>query len=302
MGGGDRTSPDGLLIGQCLVTREENQCYGRSKKKTKATIHTCSFQNATATCEVGGERGGQRHPTKRPGGLTELSPQARPGPPRPERPLTGVRGQAPADGEDLPEVLVLLRKALLQPLQLAQALAALVLHGAHVLDEVQLGLGGVAAQDAVVVAALAFHAALVLLQVLRGERRGHTQVIGLLPGCALCSSRSPSQQLSEDWQQADAHSRLPHASPPLSLLRAENADGLDLPHTTGCPAILRSGVNELQPAGQIQRAVFINKVSMEHSHVGEVSVAAFKTVEWLQQRLYDLQRLNCNSLALYRRS
>lgn len=102
----------------------------------------------------------------------ELSGQAHPGPPRRERPLTGVRGRAPADGEDLPQVLVLLRKALLQPLQLAQALAALVLHGAHVLDEVQLGLGGVAAQDTVVVAALTLHTALVLLQVLPGERRG----------------------------------------------------------------------------------------------------------------------------------
>ena len=97
-------------------------------------------------------------------------------PPRPEhrghlwpaRPLTRVGGGAPADGEDLPQVLVLLGEALLQPLQLAQALAALVFHGAHVLDEVELGLGGVAAQDAVVVAALALHATLVLLQVLRG--------------------------------------------------------------------------------------------------------------------------------------
>ena len=89
-----------------------------------------------------------------------------PGPPVLARPLTGVGGGAPPDGEDLPQVLILLRKALLQPLQLAQALAALMLHGAHVLDEVELGLGGVLAQDAVVVAALALHAALVLLQVL----------------------------------------------------------------------------------------------------------------------------------------
>lgn len=87
---------------------------------------------------------------------------------RPTRPLTGVSGGAPADGEDLPQVLILLGEALLQPLQLAQALAALVLHGAHVLDKVELGLGGVAAQDAVVVTALALHAALALLQVLRG--------------------------------------------------------------------------------------------------------------------------------------
>lgn len=40
------------------------------------------------------------------------------------------------------------------------------------LDEVELGLGGVVAQDAVVIAALPLHAALVLLQVLRGQRRG----------------------------------------------------------------------------------------------------------------------------------
>lgn len=82
------------------------------------------------------------------------------------RPLTWLGGGAPADGEDLPQVLVLLRETLLQPLQLPQALAALVLHGAHVLDEVELGLGGIVAQDAVVVAALALHSALVLLQVL----------------------------------------------------------------------------------------------------------------------------------------
>lgn len=85
--------------------------------------------------------------------------------------LTWVSGGAPADGEDLAQVFILLRKALLQPLQLSKALAALVLHGAHVLDEVELGLGGVVAQDAVVIAALPLHAALMLLQVLRGQRR-----------------------------------------------------------------------------------------------------------------------------------
>lgn len=93
-------------------------------------------------------------------------------PPVPTSPLTWVGGGAPADGEDLAQVLVLLWKALLQPLQLAQALAALVLHGAHVLNEVELGLGGVAAQDTVVVAALTLNTALVLLQVLRGQRTG----------------------------------------------------------------------------------------------------------------------------------
>lgn len=92
----------------------------------------------------------------------------------PVRPLTRIGGGAPADGEDLPQVLVLLGKALLQPLQLAQALAALVLHGAHVLDEVQLGLGGVVAQDAVVIATFALHSALVLLQVLRGAEERDT--------------------------------------------------------------------------------------------------------------------------------
>lgn len=86
--------------------------------------------------------------------------------------LTWVSGGAPADGEDLAEVFILLREALLQPLQLAQALAALMLHGAHVLDEVELGLGGVVAQDTVVVAALPLHATLMLLQVLRGRKRG----------------------------------------------------------------------------------------------------------------------------------
>lgn len=112
------------------------------------------------------DRRSQRHQSKalrRPHGG---QPPAQPGPHRPGRSLTWVSGRAPADGEDLPQVLVFLRKALLQPLQLAQALAALVLHGAHVLDEVQLGLGGVVAQDTVVVAALALHAALMLLQVL----------------------------------------------------------------------------------------------------------------------------------------
>lgn len=92
--------------------------------------------------------------------------------------LTWVSGGAPADGEDLAQVFVLLRKALLQPLQLAQTLAALMLHGAHVLDEVELGLGGVVAQDAVVIAALPLHAALVLLQVLRGQRRATLKAPG----------------------------------------------------------------------------------------------------------------------------
>lgn len=101
--------------------------------------------------------------------------------------LTWVSGGAPADGEDLAQVFILLREALLQSLQLAQALAALVLHGAHVLDEVELGLGGVVAQDTVVVAALALHAALMLLQVLQGQRRG------TLPGSGIQTHRGTSQ-------------------------------------------------------------------------------------------------------------
>lgn len=97
--------------------------------------------------------------------------------------LTWVGRGTLADGEDLPQVLVLFRKAFLQPLQLAQALTALVLHGAHMLDEVELGLGGVIAQDAVVVAALTLHATLMLLQVLREQRRGTCpgSVTGSLP-------------------------------------------------------------------------------------------------------------------------
>lgn len=134
----------------------------------KATIPACPFRtpwsavrlvmDVTASCTEPKPSGGHC-----PGGR---------GLPMPTRPLTGVGGGAPTDGEDLPQVFILLRKALLQPLQLAQALAALMLHGAHVLDEVELGLGGVVAQDAVVVAALALHAALVLLQVLQGRKRG----------------------------------------------------------------------------------------------------------------------------------
>lgn len=86
--------------------------------------------------------------------------------------LTSLGSRTLADGEDLPEVLLLLRKALLEALQLPQALAALVLHGAHVLDQVQLGLGGVVTEHTVVVAAFPFHPALVVLQVLwRAEQR-----------------------------------------------------------------------------------------------------------------------------------
>ena len=84
--------------------------------------------------------------------------------------LTCVGRGAFAYGEDGAEVLLLLWQALLEALELPQALAALVLHGAHMLDEVELGLGGVAAQHAVVVAGLALHGVLMLLQVLFRER------------------------------------------------------------------------------------------------------------------------------------
>lgn len=145
---------------------EEKWYQAPLKKKKKKSNDPCTFPpeyngHLRRTREPAAP---DRSPQEAPRGAAPC--QAQSGPPGPEGALTWVGGGAPADGEDLAQVLVLLWKALLQPLQLAQALAALVLHGAHVLDEVQLGLGGVAAQDAVVVAALALHAALVLLQVL----------------------------------------------------------------------------------------------------------------------------------------
>lgn len=91
--------------------------------------------------------------------------------------LTGLGSWTLADGEDLPQVLLLLRKTLLEALQLPQALAPLVFHGAHVLDEVQLGLGGVVTQDTVVVAAFTFHPALVVLQMLWGTKQGDVNVL-----------------------------------------------------------------------------------------------------------------------------
>lgn len=66
--------------------------------------------------------------------------------------LTRVGRRTLANGEDGTQLLLFLRQSLLQALQLPQALAALVLHGTDVLDEVQLGLGGVVTQDTVVVA------------------------------------------------------------------------------------------------------------------------------------------------------
>lgn len=45
-----------------------------------------------------------------------------------------------ANGEDGAQIFLLFGHSFLQTLQLPQALATLVLHGAHVLDKVQLGL------------------------------------------------------------------------------------------------------------------------------------------------------------------
>lgn len=80
--------------------------------------------------------------------------------------LTCVGRRAFANGEDGAEVVLVLGKALLQALEFPEALAALVLHGAHMLNQVELGLGGVVAQHAVVVAGITLHGVLVLLQVL----------------------------------------------------------------------------------------------------------------------------------------
>lgn len=80
--------------------------------------------------------------------------------------LTHVGRRTFANGKDGAQLLLFLRQALLQALQFQQAFAALVLHGTDMLDEVQLGLGGVVTQDTVVVARLALHSVLVLLQML----------------------------------------------------------------------------------------------------------------------------------------
>lgn len=80
--------------------------------------------------------------------------------------LTCIRGRAFANGEDGAEVFLLLWQALLQALKLPEALTALVLHGAHMLDQVELGLGRVVAQHTMVVAGITLHSVFVLLQVL----------------------------------------------------------------------------------------------------------------------------------------
>lgn len=128
----------------------------------KTSIQTPSIQEASGTDRRSSHIDKAKHVHS--GSLQEALCQAHQGPhPVFVTGLTWVSGGAPADGEDLAQVLILLWEALLQPLQLAQALAALMLHGAHVLDEVELGLGGVVAQDTVVVAALSLHATLMLL-------------------------------------------------------------------------------------------------------------------------------------------
>jgi len=54
----------------------------------------------------------------------------------------------------------------ISPTRSSEALTALVFHGAHVLDEVQLGLGGVVTEHTVVIAAFTLNPALVMLKVL----------------------------------------------------------------------------------------------------------------------------------------
>lgn len=83
-----------------------------------------------------------------------------------EAALTRIGSRTLADGEDLSQVLLFFRETLLEALQLAEALTALVFHGAHVLDEVQLGLGGVVTEHTVVIAAFTLNPALVMLKVL----------------------------------------------------------------------------------------------------------------------------------------
>lgn len=61
----------------------------------------------------------------------------------------------------------------MQALKLSEALTALMLHGAHMLDQVELGLGRVVTQHTMVVAGITLHRVFVLLQVLwEGMERG----------------------------------------------------------------------------------------------------------------------------------
>lgn len=85
------------------------------------------------------------------------------------RSLTSVSSWALLDGEDLAQVLLFLRKGLLQALKLSQTFGSLVLHGTYMLNKIELGLGGVVAEDAVVETAVPLQSALVVLKVLQRE-------------------------------------------------------------------------------------------------------------------------------------
>lgn len=80
--------------------------------------------------------------------------------------LTSISCWTLPNGEDLPQVFLFLREALLETLQFAQTLTPLMFHGAHVLDEVQFGLGGVVAEDTVIIAAFTLDPTLMMLKVL----------------------------------------------------------------------------------------------------------------------------------------
>lgn len=80
-------------------------------------------------------------------------------------------GWAVLDEEEIGQGVVVWGQALLVQLQLAKALALLVLDGARVLHQVQLGLGGVVTQGTVVQAGLRATSALLLLQMLPKVRK-----------------------------------------------------------------------------------------------------------------------------------
>lgn len=84
--------------------------------------------------------------------------------------LTKLIWWAVFDKEYLTEVVLLGCQPLLVQLELAEALCLLVLHGADMLHQVQLDLGGVIAQSTVVIAGLGIYCALVLLQVLKESK------------------------------------------------------------------------------------------------------------------------------------
>lgn len=84
--------------------------------------------------------------------------------------LTKLIWRAVFDKKYLAEVVLLGCQPLLVQLELAEALCLLVLHGADMLYQVQLDLGGVVAQSTVVIAGLRIYCALVLLQVLKESK------------------------------------------------------------------------------------------------------------------------------------